>query len=161
MTCPIEDRYWALKRLADRLGGLPVPSFYYGVIQFSNESAKAYLITAAKRLGLQDLTGEGTYRFMHKWGRKDFQQTEVYLHTRGDPLRYGITNPVVSLDVYQGSSTQPTTLLKGQSDMPIVRPTKLVKMVLFRLLLNVLFWTILLSVPVAFVIWKFSPAFRK
>lgn len=106
-TQPAEDRYWILKRLADSVGGLPVPSFYYAVMQFPSAKARQEVLDAARRLGLRDLTGQGTIRFAHKYGKKSFDRVEVYIHTRQDSADYGINNPMLTMDLYRGSELEP------------------------------------------------------
>ncbi len=80
--CPIESRYWLLRRLADRMGALPVPNFYCAVLQFPSRASRQEVLDAAKRLGLKDLTGQGTIRLAYKYGKKSFDRIEVYIHTK-------------------------------------------------------------------------------
>ncbi len=109
--CPIGSRYWTLRRIADKLGALPVPNFYYAVMQFSSVAARREVINAAKRLGLKDLTGQGTIRLAYKYGKKSFDRIEVYIHTEQNPADYGITNSILTMDVYRGSELEPAPLI--------------------------------------------------
>ena len=109
--CPIESRYWLLRRIAEKMGALPVPSFYYAVMQFPSVAAKQEVLDAAKRLGLKDLTGQGTIRLAYKYGKKSFDRIEVYIHTEQNPIDYGITNPLLTMDLYRGSELEPSPLI--------------------------------------------------
>lgn len=113
-TCPIDDRYWILKRLADKVGALSVPNYYYAVMQFPTAQAKQKVIDAAIRLGLKDLTGQGTIRLAYKYGKKPFDRIEVYMHTQHHPTDYNIENPLLSLDLYRGSELEPAPMITRQ-----------------------------------------------
>lgn len=110
-TCPIDDRYWVLRRLADKMGALPVSNFYYAVMQFPSAAAKQKVIDAAKRLGLKDLSGQGTIRLAYKYGKKSFDRIEVYIHTQQEPANYGITNQLLTMDLYRGSELEPSPMI--------------------------------------------------
>ncbi len=114
----IDRRYWILKHMSDTLGGRSVPGFYYGIIQLPSRRIKRKLIRAAKRLGLCDLTNKGTLRLAVKYGPKDFERLEVYMHTKQEPQQYGINKLLVCLDTYHGSEREPTKILSANKVEP-------------------------------------------
>ena len=109
--CPIESRYWLLRRLADKMGALPVPNFYYAVMQFPTAAARQEVLAVAKCLGLKDLSGKGTLRLAYKYGRKSFDRVEVYIHAKQNPVDYGITNPLLTIEIYRGSELEPSPMI--------------------------------------------------
>ena len=105
---PIRTRYDLLLGMIDRLGGKRVKNYYYAVKQMPNEKAKRKVIAYAEKLGLADLSGLGTLRLAHKWNCLGWRRSEVYLHTMHEAASYGAEGPLLSLDIYHGSESEPT-----------------------------------------------------